>query len=342
MSYSQRVSIATGVSILAHLLLLWAGLSRVEAIPKRDEAVNTQPIVFNLQPPPAPEPEPEPETEQRVRTVIETPNPTNEPVEDTDLISNNNSKAMDQSDKTGDRQAPASENADDFDQVELKPTPEPQSSPPQPMIVPPPQPQPEQVPETEPVEEKREIPEQRAEATKPTDATVVEKLDREMTEAREETTPEEPKEDVQTPERFEVAQATPPPTPQIFEQDIREGRTRGDGGTDESGVLNFEAREHELGEYMLHVRRKVERQWRTAIRLKYASVRHAEARVKLSIRPDGTIAAVEILDDGNALPFAALSREAVWDAGPFDPLPFDVPEFYRSRNLDITWRFSYN
>ena len=355
MSYSQRVWIATGVSIVVHLALLWVSQSRVDAIPKGEAEPSPTPITFNFEPPP-PAPEPEPEISP-VRRLIETLNPTTEPVEDTDLISNNDSKAADRSEETSDRAAPASDNIDDFDEVNMEATQNPQVSPPQPIIPPPLQ------PETPPAEESVEEVEQPEESTEPIEEptpepepepepeTLPEDMDGELAIAREEVETQEEEESAaeevqpaepQPEERFEVAQATPPPVPETFVQDVRTGRTRENGGTDRNGDLNFEARQHVLGEYMLGVRRKVERSWRSAVRIKYANVRHAETRVKLSIRPDGTIASVEIVDQGTSFSFAALSREAVQQAGPFEPLPFDVPEIYRSRNLEITWRFTYN
>lgn len=342
MSYSQRVTFATVLSVLAHLVVLWIGLTRVDATPKRETMAEVPPIMFKFEQPPEPEPEPE---RQRIRRLIDTPTPTDEPVEETDLISDSNSKAADQSEKSGENLAPVSENVDDFEQVELKPTPQQELSPPQPVTPPvpasPQEPTPEVSEAQETTKEALELPEM----TVPTRTTLLNEVESGPVKAREEREAEEQqpeKETAPAPERFQVAQASPPPSPKQVVQDVREGKTRDDSGTDRNGVLSFEANQHEMGEYMLHVRNKVEKSWRGAIRSKHSGVRHAEARIRLVIRPDGQIELVEILDDGGALVFAVLSREAVKDAGPFDPFPFDVPEIYRSENLDVTWRFTFN
>ena len=345
MTYSRRVAITTGVSILAHGVLLWVGQNRVEAKPLM--LSERPPIVFRLEPLPQPEPDPEPEPE-RVRTINDTPDPTNEPVEDTDLISDNNSKARDESDQTGDRVAPASDQPDDFDAVEQIPTAEPM-----PLVEPP----------SPPVETEQE---DSSDTDTQESSTAIELIAEEAAEAAQETSPmdetesaeEAPAETAESapqekidkpaekapPEPLKIAKAIIPetePPPLRIDQDLRAGRTRDNGGTSERGVINFEAKSHELGEFMLQVRKQVELQWHTAIQLRYSGVRRVEAIIECSIRPDGMIESVTIVDPGDSMTFAILCRESIRKAAPFPPLGFKVPEIYRSRNIEIRWRFSY-
>ncbi len=92
---------------------------------------------------------------------------------------------------------------------------------------------------------------------------------------------------------------------------------------------------------MLKVRNRVEREWRAALQLRYSGVSRTYAIIECSIRPDGTLEYAKIIEPGSSLTYAVLCRQAIEQAGPFGPFPFDVPEIYRSENLRITWKFSY-
>ncbi|MFP6583927.1 MAG: hypothetical protein VCD00_15415 [Candidatus Hydrogenedentota bacterium] len=357
MTYSRRVLMTTVISIVVHIAMLWMAQSRVEAKPKPMAQAQPAPLVFRLEQ--APEPEPDPEAEpERVKRIIETPDPTDEEVADTDLISDQNSKARDESDETGERVAPVSEVIDDFDAIEHVPTepilqtPTIVELPPEPANVE--QPTEEIVALEEPVAPVEEaLDEVNEAAPEPEGQDVIETVLAELEEmvaqenednsdAEEPIEPVEPEEE--PGERFQVARATAPevpPPPRVIEQSLRAGRTREGGGASESGVINFEAKSHELGEFMLQVRKRVEFEWHSAIRMRYPSVRRVEAIILCSIRPDGMIESVEIIDPGTSMTFAILCRESIRDAAPFPELGFEVPEIYRSRNVDIRWRFSY-
>lgn len=360
MTYSRRVLMTTVISITVHIMMLWMAQSRVEAKPKPLAQAQLAPLVFRLEQPPEPEPEPEPVAEP-VKRIIETPEPTDEEVSDTDLISDKNSKARDESDETGERVAPVSDVIDDFDAIELVPT-EPSLQTPTIVELPPEPIETEQLTEEviaseEPVEPAEEAPDEVNEpAPEPEGQDVIETVLAELEEmvaqekednsdAEEPIEPTEPVEPEEEPgERFQVARATAPQVPpplKVIEQNLRAGRTRDGGGASKSGVINFEAKSHELGEFMLQVRKRVEFEWHSAIRLRYRAVRRTEAIIQCSIRPDGMIESVEIVDPGTSMAFAILCRESIRDAAPFPELGFEVPEVYRSRNIDIRWRFSY-
>ena len=148
--------------------------------------------------------------------------------------------------------------------------------------------------------------------------------------------PSEPK-----PESFKVAQAQPAAPMQMPTQELRTEKGREGGGAEEKGVTSFAANQHALGDYMLKVRNRVEREWRTALNLKYGGASRTDAVIHCVIRPDGTIESVSIVDAGKSMTYAVLCRDAVKKAGPFGPFPFDVPEVYRTENLEINWKFSY-
>lgn len=363
MSYSRRVIIASIVSVFLHGTFFWIGQRAAEAIPKPVYEEARAPLLFRLEPDPGPEPE------ESVKRLISTPNPTTEEVEDTDLISDSDSKAQDESDVEGERVAPHVEEPDEFDRVEqapseqqtfvaelmealeaLEPIREPETPAQETGQTP------EELPERAETIEQQEAPTRIApmeevpilpEAAEASEAVseeaVREERITEMLEAVEEAAEESPEEQ-EAPERYEVAQAQPqPPQPPLpkFNQDLSVSRGRADGGTAQSGVMNFEAKSHELGEYMLEVRRRVERQWFAAIQLRYLGVKRVEATIECIIRPSGIIEEVRIVDPGTSMPFAVLCRDAIQNAAPFPKLSFEVPEIYRSQNIEIRWKFSY-
>jgi hypothetical protein len=63
--------------------------------------------------------------------------------------------------------------------------------------------------------------------------------------------------------------------------------------------------------------------------------------VDCAISPSGEVVSVTIVDPGESVSFAPLCKEAIEEAGPFPPFPFEVPEAYRNRNLEIRWTFSF-
>ena len=335
MSYSRRVSIAVLLSILFHGAFFWLGYRVAEAIPKPEQKVASAPLVFQLEPELVQE-----QTPDQIKRLISTPNPTTETVEDTDLISDNNSKAQDQSDVEAERIAPSVDEPDEFDSVEQVPSEE------QPPLQESMEIEETETPETEtqpevvrapPTQERTEVamlpPTQVATPRAPE----APELDAEMPSLESESETEdpevdsetqEPNESVEETERMQLAQASPPheAAPPLT-QDLSMSRGRDNGSAEQSGVMNFEAKSHELGEYMLDVRRRVERQWHSAIQLRYLGVKRAEATIVCIIRPSGIIEEVRILDPGPSLPFAVLCRDSIQAAGPF--------------NIEIRWKFSY-
>lgn len=107
------------------------------------------------------------------------------------------------------------------------------------------------------------------------------------------------------------------------------------------GFVGFEAKQSELAPYLKQVRRTVENQWRALLQIRYTGTTATEAILDCAIRPDGTLAYVRIVEPGDSPTYGALCKVAVEKAGPFGPFPFEVPEIYRRKNLEIRWTFSY-
>lgn len=370
MNYPTRISLALGAAT-AIVAASIASTPRVLGSIEFGAVVVPEPRPIqldlrDLQPLP---PEPEVEKDDPKR-LIDAGADAQAPVRETDLISSRDTQAQDMSDKAGDETRPAADQVDEFDQLgsaPSAPTPPPQPAPEPAAESTPAEPMAEATP-AEPVTAAEETPsgpepetespgvavadqpkeEPPAPSAKPAEPEARIASAPEAAEKKVEAPKPEPKAETQ-PERFQVAAAQPqppapeptPPRPQVPVQELRASKGRDGGGATNSGFTSFEANKHALGEYMLQVRNKVEREWRTALHLRYSGVSRTDATIKCSIRPDGTLEFVEITDAGSSLTYAVLCREAIEKAGPFEPFPFDVPEIYRNENLEINWRFSY-
>jgi len=172
----------------------------------------------------------------------------------------------------------------------------------------------------------------------------IEKLLEEPVTPPEEKPREDPKDE---PKRMEVAKAFEPPLPDLplpQQPVLGESNTRfispGEGVVSK-GILNFEANADEMAPYMKELRKRVRREWLAGVQIHYPGTSRAKAVVKCSIRPNGTLNAVNVLDAGNSVTFSLICVEAIRKAGPFPKFPFEVPEIYRNDNLEITWTFSY-
>lgn len=354
-----------------------SALRRIDAIAMLPR--EAQPIQLDLRrleptpPPPPPKREPD-------KRLIDAGAPADAPVADTDLISSAASRARDMSDAQGDPSRAAADQIDDFDQLGAQPAPPspqpaPETPPPSPEVKPEPavaptptpnaetpaEPKPEPAPEEPlptPVEERKPEPKPEP-AAKETGLAAPKTSEPARVEAPN--TPKPPVENPQPqvvaknppekqfdlkptepkPESFKVAQAQPAAPMRVPTQELRAEKGREGGGAEDKGATSFAANKHALGDYMLKVRNRVEREWRTALSLKYGGASRTDAVIHCVIRPDGTIESVSIADAGKSLTYAVLCRDAVQKAGPFGPFPFDVPEIYRTENLEINWKFSY-
>ena len=344
MSYHARIQLAAIASMAFHVAFVVA-FGTFPGKAALDVFTDDDPFVMNLQ---APE-------ERATRRLVETGAPTAEPPADTDLISAENTQAQSPEDVAGDTSQAGIKEESDFDRLAKLPPAEPVES------TPPPRPEPVEEkpltpesseapasePQTEAVEESpTELPVSDsilvAEGSEPDTQdeaeAVAEKEPVEVPPEEEHVSdPEPPVEKL--PERFDVAKAPPvPPSTDDFPQ---ESQSRKSKGASAKGPLSFAANEHELARYMDHVQSRVELVWRSVLRFRYTGTNQASAVLECSIRPSGRIASVKIANAGESAIYAALCKEAIEKAGPFRPFPFEVPEMYRSENLQVSWTFTF-
>ena len=237
--------------------------------------------------------------------------PSDEPVNATDLIAEKPSKAADELDDTPggpDRGAPRVEKVDRFDRVEIR---APASPAPRPVHEPvqPPDLRRENVAATPPHKEES--------------ASLVQ---------------DEQGDEHEPAAQSVQSQQTPPRAPPLA---LQEARGRVEGGVKRTGLMSFEAMESEIAPYLKVIRQRVERNWRTALHTRYSGTSRTRAVLDCAIAPDGHIIEVAIVEPGDSATFAPLCKQAIENAGPFDAFPFEVPEVYRSKNLEIRWTFSF-
>ncbi len=341
MRYEKRLTIAIICSAIVHLAVFSGGAYRL-----RDQhfslSMGSDPVVFSFEPgePAPPEPPPPP-----TRSLVDTLAPTNEPVEPTDLIAEQNSKAQDMADVEGTRPAPFVEKASEFDQlaapapVPVAPDPPKPAVPPQPPSPPlsPEQPKPAAVPPP---------PEPPKPATAPPPSAPEQSDMAEKAPAK----PDGPAQDATKPndamQPFQVAQAGGAPQPgglPTLPSPLPVGDVRGrvDGGVKGEGFTSFEAMADEIAPYLKEIRNRVERNWRSALQFRYTGTSPTKAVLDCAINPEGQVVSATIIESGSSPTYAALCKEAVEKAGPFGPFPFQVPDMYRSKNLEIRWTFSF-
>ncbi|MCH7959377.1 MAG: hypothetical protein IID08_04575 [Candidatus Hydrogenedentes bacterium] len=312
MEYGKRIRYAAMCSACIHFGGLALAAHRTPAA-SLGASPRDDPIVIALR---TPEP-------KQIQRLIETREATGGAIGETDLISDKASKARDNSDVEGDTEQPYFEEASEFDELgEI------------PVEVPPAQTEALPLPSSSEAFEKeleRESPVTRSGPTE--EATKIE-ADAVALLPEPDPAPEE------LPEPFEVAQAQP--EPERLAQNLHVARGREGGGVSLDGIASFEANRHALGAYMLEVRKHVEREWRLGLQLRYSGVSRAYAVLVCSITPEGKLERVEIVDPGQSPTYALMCKNAVENAAHFfRPFPFDVPEIYRQKNLEIRWKFTY-
>ncbi len=333
MFYGKRISVAATTALFLHVAVLLPLIAYLlhETPGARTALAKERPIVLSLN---------DPLPSDKPRRLIESGAAAEGAVEDGDLISNADSRAQDLSEAEGETGQPHFDETSEFDELGTPPVPPPgETRDVEATLV---APMESAEPEESVREAASETPSERDSATQvaalppevPEQDALVELLQPDA--APEEVEAEEAEE---APERIEVAQA--PTRPTVEAQEIRSSRGRESGGAEKSGFMSFEATKHILGDYMLNVRRKVEQQWHAALGFRYLGVGRVESLVECSIRPDGTLEYVRIVEIGDSMSYAIVCRDAIEKAGPFGPFPFEVPDIYRKENLEIVWKFSY-
>jgi hypothetical protein len=309
MTYRTRMRVCLAVSFAVHAAVFVQ--VPLPGFPERTPAPapSPEPVVLQLQPPQQPQP----------KRLIDVTTPTQDPVDElTDLIAEANSRAADAFDADSDTNAPRVEEVGEFDRI-AAPPPMPQPTPPP---APPVQPAPEPTPE--PVEQEEASPDRMevAQLMQPPEA------------VQSQPAPPQPPIQQQPPQ---------PPPPESADADVPTGNERGrvQGGVKSKGFLGFEAKQHEFAPYLKVIRNRVERHWKQAILLRFSGATPRKAVLDCAIAPDGRLVEVTIVETGGSGTYAEMCRQAILDAGPFPPFPFEVPPGYRSENIEIRWTFSY-
>ena len=304
MTYANRMTLAAILSVLLHIVVF--GVLQVTYVPRPNLPPPVpEPIVLNLQPEPPPLP-PAP------RQLVDVSEPAPPPPTPSDRIAETHAEAMDVTASSRDNAGPQLEQ-DDFDALPQATAP---LAPPEPPP-PPPEPIAEETPEEdegEPLLEAMEVP-------------LEELYDPDTVNEREERPPEEP---------IRIAQATP-----TLPQRPSPGRSRDHAGVSKHGVTNFDAIQNEIAPYLKQIRQQVERRWNEMLYTRYSGTSPAKAVIDCAINPQGELVSVSVAGpDGNRI-YSALCREAVQRAGPFGAFPFEVPDIYKDKNLEIRWTFNF-
>lgn len=309
-SFRKRFFIALLLSLLVHVLcMIYAAYSVVHyEMPMRPLVLTMSPATEHAPPAqaaeqPAPPPSPEPQS------LVDAMQPAHEPVKPTDLIAERDSNAgdMQPSDEAGANDAPNVDIVGEFDDVGSAPGVQAQAR----------------------VEQKGK----RSEGKK---AAAEQKMTPEHLEKPAPESAEPAGEDASAADRAQDAVPLPagdgPGAP---------SRGRVDGNVKNLGFLGFEAMKSEVAPYLKEVRRRVERRWHAALQMRYSGTTPTRAVVECAIAPDGRLLEAVIVEAGDSPTYAALCREAIRSAGPFPAFPFQVPEMYRSKNLEIRWTFGF-
>lgn len=333
MSYRRRIGVAGLGSFAIHGLAAALLALSVFDTP-RGIVPASQPIVVSLRPP----------ERDTARNIVDPGAPADSRPERAELVSDRNTRAQDMSETNGDPDRPSLDSDHDFEELGAPAAP-PVAPAPEQAEAPPPQPPSdeaapvaeESVVEPEPPATDTQAPKEEPRAPQQSAAQMPEE-----TPAKPQGEPApaaSSKPSPEIPERFQLAREAPSlPAPAT---DGEEARGRKGGGVETEGFTSFEASEHELGAYMLGIRKKVERTWKTALRFRYSGSSATAAVLECAIRPDGTLEYVKIVDPGGSATYAALCKDAVQQAGPFGIFPFPVPDVYRTKNLIVKWKFSF-
>lgn len=130
-------------------------------------------------------------------------------------------------------------------------------------------------------------------------------------------------------------------TPQVPQHAMGKTQTRATGGVGSQGFLSFEAKQSEFAPYLRDVRDRVEKRWKALMHMRYSGTSTAQAVIDCVIAPDGKLDRVAIVELGDSATFAGLCKQAIEQAGPFNPFPFQVPDVYQSKNIEIRWTFNF-
>ncbi len=107
------------------------------------------------------------------------------------------------------------------------------------------------------------------------------------------------------------------------------------------GILGFEALQDQLAPYLKEIQRKVEKYWIHYLLTRYSGTKPTEVLIDCEISSEGNIVKLDIIGNPEDPLFAGICKQALQKSAPFSPFPFQVPDIYQNKNLQIRWTFSF-
>lgn len=107
------------------------------------------------------------------------------------------------------------------------------------------------------------------------------------------------------------------------------------------GLLGFEALQDQLAPYLREIQRRVEKYWIHYLLTRYSGTKPTEVLIDCEISPEGKIVKIDIIGNPEDPLFAGICKQALQQSAPFSPFPFQVPDIYQNKNLQIRWTFSF-
>ncbi len=107
------------------------------------------------------------------------------------------------------------------------------------------------------------------------------------------------------------------------------------------GVLGFEALQDQLAPYLKEIQKKVEKYWLHYLLTRYSGTKSTEVIIDCEINSKGKIVRIDIIGKPDDALFAGICKQALQKSEPFSPFPFQVPDIYQNKNLQIRWTFRF-
>ena len=107
------------------------------------------------------------------------------------------------------------------------------------------------------------------------------------------------------------------------------------------GLLGFEAIQDQLAPYLREIQRKVEQHWIHYLLTRYSGTKPTEVVIDCEINSEGQIVKIEVVNEPNDLLYVGICKQALQKSSPFLPFPFQVPDIYQNKNLQIRWTFNF-
>ncbi|HOV34212.1 MAG TPA: TonB C-terminal domain-containing protein [Candidatus Hydrogenedens sp.] len=307
------MSIYIFISLVIHLILLTI-LMRVPVLAKSPSfIVSPKPIRVEFV---------KQEQQKTVKKLVEVTTPSDEAPTNTENIAEFNSLASGPEKKDGDQPGPSFTEESNFETL---------GSPPQQTQLANVIPQPKYLPAKEPKEKtskKEEVPkllnneesgEEKAMSKKEEVASVMLKNE----------SPKE-NEDEQQPTQPEYLMGSiQKPQGKLYNQVKKEG------------ILGFEAIQDQLAPYLREIQKKVEQHWIHYLLTRYSGTKPTEVVIDCEINSEGQIVKIEIVNNPDDPLYAGICKQALQKSAPFSPFPFQAPDIYKNKNLQIRWTFNF-